>query len=381
MSAMTESRTVWEDNAERRAEEKRQHDCNRGFHACLDFPWWKRAYARAFLQSPEGRTVFYRSVRRAIRDASEQGGEIAVWSSHADEKLREACAKRNLPLARLEDGFLRSAGLGSEFCLPSSLAVDRTGIYYDPSAPSDLENILNALPARPDHGTLVRRAAALRELILSGGLTKYNTGSLRPPPDFPAGRRLVLVPGQVEDDASVRCGGFGLGNLELLRAARAARPDAFLIWKPHPDVERGRRRGALPEKVLRRYADCVLPDFPMGRLLPLVHEVHTLTSQTGFEALLRGLHVVTYGGPFYAGWGLTEDRQIFPRRRARLTLDELTAGALLLYPSYYDWREKRFCRAEDVCRLLLEEAAAGKNHSGRLARILPRFWRNERSAE
>ena len=64
--------------------------------------------------------------------------------------------------------------------------------------------------------------------------------------------------------------------------------------------------------------------------------------------------VFTYGGPFYAGWGLTQDRQAFPRRKAHLTLDELVAGALLLYPSYYDWQTGNFCRAEDVCCRLLQ---------------------------
>lgn len=86
------------------------------------------------------------------------------------------------------------------------------------------------------------------------------------------------MPGQVEDDASVRCGGFGMANLDLLRAVREARPDAFIVYKPHPDVESGNRRGAILETEARHYADVLLRDFPMGRLLSLVHEVHTLTS-------------------------------------------------------------------------------------------------------
>ena len=96
----------------------------------------------------------------------------------------------------------------------------------------------------------------------------------------------------------------------------------------------------------------------MDALLSVVDEVHTLTSLTGFEALLRGVKVCAYGGPFYAGWGLTEDcateRAFLARRTARLTLDELTAGVLLLYPSYYDWQTASFCTAEDVCHRLLQ---------------------------
>ena len=47
-----------------------------------------------------------------------------------------------MTLARMEDGFIRSVGLGSDFNWPYFLAVDRKGIYYDPSRPSELEDIL-----------------------------------------------------------------------------------------------------------------------------------------------------------------------------------------------------------------------------------------------
>lgn len=111
-------------------------------------------------------------------------------------------------------------------------------------------------------------------------------------------------------------------------------------------------------------ADEVVRNVRMDALLAVVDEVHTLTSLTGFEALLRGVKVCVYGGPFYAGWGLTEDyaveRSFLSRRTARLTLDELTAGVLLLYPSYYDWQTASFCTAEDVCHRLLQRSGQMK---------------------
>lgn len=355
------------------AEQRRQNERNRSFHACLGFRWWKRPYARAYLQSTGGDTKFYRSSRHAVREAQARGGEVVTWASRVRPRLQGLCQEKGVPLARMEDGFIRSVGLGSDFNWPYSLVLDRQGIYSDPSRPSELEDLLNALPDRPDHATLVSRAEALRALILEQGITKYNTGRGEPP-RLPKDRTIALVPGQVEDDASVRWGGFGLTTLDLLRAAREARPEAFLIFKPHPDVERGNRPGALPDATALQYADLVLRDFPMGRLLPLVHEVHTLTSQTGFEALLRGVRVCTYGGPFYAGWGLTEDRRVFPRRRARLHLDELVAGALLLYPTYYDWQTRQFCRAEDACCRLLQPGGQMRGRVwARLALIARRF--------
>ena len=337
------------------AEQRRQNERNRTFHACLGFRWWKKPYARAYLKSTGGETSFFRNSRRAIAQAKTKGGEVVVWSSAATDALQQQCDRESVTLARMEDGFIRSVGLGSDFNWPYSLVVDRKGIYYDPTRPSDLEDILNTISDHPDQEALIKRAASLRAVILEKGLTKYNTGlsdvSL---PYLPEDKTIVLVPGQVEDDASVRKGGFGMDNLSLLQKTREKRPDAFIIYKPHPDVERGNRKGRIAEEVTLRYADIIVRNYPMGQLLPKVHEVHTLTSQTGFEALLRGVKVCTYGGPFYAGWGLTEDTQTFPRRTARLTLDELVAGTLLLYPTYYDWQTANFCRAEDVCFRLLQ---------------------------
>lgn len=357
------------------AEQRRQNERNRRFHACVGF-WWRRPYAKAYLHSTGGETEFFRDGKQAALAAWARGGEIVAWSSNVDASLQKECDDTGVTLARMEDGFIRSVGLGSDFNWPYSLVVDRKGIYYDPSRPSELEDILNAMPEHPDRAALLQRAAALRALILDKGLTKYNTGFRAAlPPQFPKGKTVVLVPGQVEDDASVRCGGFGMCNPDVLRAAREARPDAFIIYKPHPDVESGNRQGAIPDAEVLRHADIILRDYPMGRLLPLIHEVHTLTSQTGFEALLRGVRVFTYGGPFYAGWGLTEDRQDFPRRKARLTLNELVAGALLLYPSYYDWQTGSFCRAEDVCRRLLQPDGQMRGVWARLATVARGFLR------
>ena len=188
---------------------------------------------------------------------------------------------------------------------------------------------------------LLDRAAALRRAVVARGVTKYNLGGELPAIAAPPGRRVVLVPGQVEDDASVRLGGGALRrNIDLLRAVRAAEPDAFLIYKPHPDIEAGFRTGRIAADELPGLADQVLERAPMAKLLDRVDAVHVLTSLTGFEALLRGLPVTCWGMPFYAGWGLTDDRGALPPgmlpRRRRATLDELVAAALILYPRCID---------------------------------------------
>ncbi|MEX0287384.1 MAG: capsular polysaccharide biosynthesis protein [Paracoccaceae bacterium] len=245
-----------------------------------------------------------------------------VWAGKATAEHGDA--------VRVEDGFLRSRGLGADLIPPLSLVTDDLGIYYDPSRPSRLEAwITQRAKLRPDQQ---QRAEALINAIVRLRLSKYNLA--QDAPDLPPGHK-VLVPGQVEDDASIRKGTSTVRtNLDLLRAARTARPNAILIYKPHPDVEAGLRPGAIDANGL---ADLVADRADPAGLLGQVQEVWTMTSALGFEALLRGVGVTTLGAPFYAGWGLTADLGDVPaRRQAQPTLAGLVHATLIDYPRYFD---------------------------------------------
>lgn len=230
-----------------------------------------------------------------------------------------------------EDGFLRSRGLGAQLVPPLSLINDPVGIYYNAAEPSRLEEIIQSHPQlRPGEQ---RRIEALVEAIIAGGVSKYTHGT--PPPTLPD-KPSVLVVGQVANDASLRLGALGeaRSNQALLDAARAARPNCHILYKPHPDVEAGLRPGALENTGT---ADEILKGVDPAALLPHVSEVWTLTSLLGFEALLRGVPVTVLGMPFYAGWGLTRDLgPPCPRRTARPTLEALAHAALIRYPRYHD---------------------------------------------
>jgi capsular polysaccharide export protein len=301
---------------------------------CIGVSRWKQRPVTAFLDGPDGEPRFATSVATAIEQAKTVGGRVVTWETRMPSGLTEACAEAGVPLERMEDGFLRSVGLGAAFRPGASAILDRRGIYYDPRRESDLEHILAATSFSPE---LIERAGALQQRIVALRLSKYNVGRAAALDDLPAGRRIVLVPGQVEDDASVMFGSPQVrGNLALLRAARRHNPDAFLVFKPHPDVEAGLRKGRIAEKDALALADRVVSDISIADLLDRVDQVETMTSLTGFEALLRGKTVAVHGRPFYAGWGLTLDRDPPERRTRRLTLDELVAGALILYPLYVD---------------------------------------------
>jgi len=72
--------------------------------------------------------------------------------------------------------------------------------------------------------------------------------------------------------------------------------------------------------------------------------------------------------PFYAGWGLTTDLgQIPVRRSRRLAIDELVAGALLLYPRYLDPVTRLPCPPEILVRRL--SSNGGREDEGLVVRL------------
>ncbi len=217
---------------------------------------------------------------------------------------------------------------------------------------------------------LIDRARRLRERIVQSGISKYSAGQ-RALARRAGDRTHILVPGQVEDDRAVIAGGLGLtSNLELLRRVRRDSPDAYILYKPHPDVEAGHRLGAIDDDRCLQAADEIVRDEPISALLDMVDDVHVNTSLAGFEALLRGKKVTTHGVPFYAGWGLTRDLGNVPfRRTATRSLDELVAAVLLLYPRYLDPQTGLPCGPEVLIRRLLEPSGRGDGFVVRLRRL------------
>lgn len=307
---------------------------NRPIAAAFGMAWWKQREIRRFLWVPGRRLPIARSAGQAIRIAARRGGAIAIWPSRA-AAIGTATGGNAAQLVRVEDGFVRSVGLGSNLVPPSSVVVDHRGIHFDPSAPSDLEHIL---ATERFTERLLARAAELQRTIIRAQISKYGALAQSPTPARQPGRRLVLVPAQVEDDMSVLAGGGGLtSNLAFLQRVRALEPDAEIWFRPHPDVDAGHRKGAVPDGEVLGFADRIVREPSMAALLDVVDAVHVITSLTGFEALMRGREVVCHGTPFYAGWGLTRDLGAVPERRGRqLLLDELVAGVLILYPRYLD---------------------------------------------
>ncbi len=305
------------------------------------FSPWKRRFLTSYF--PGASLVFapqYLDDRRFSRDwaplmASTPDPVLLAWSFKLPLAARQHARDNGLPVFHMEDGFLRSLVPSASKTRPVSLTLDAQRPYFDARGASDLEDILNTCDF--DQPLLARARAGI-DLLISSGLSKYNAE------DAPAGDdsqirtgRTILVIGQVEDDASIRFGHLGpVTNNDLVRLAAAENPDCRILYKPHPDVLRNLRRKRSDPQEVAHLCDLLTEPVPLSTVLRTVDHVYTITSLAGFEALLRGLPVTVIGLPFYAGWGLTDDRQPSARRQRSLTVEAVFAAAYLLYPRYFD---------------------------------------------
>lgn len=304
---------------------------------------WKRPILEAYFPNARFSYIpFHLSVKDfdatwAKRIEAAPNPTILTWGVNLPPEAAELARRAAIPVYYMEDGFLRSVNPHASRTAPFSLSIDSKAPYFDCHAASDLETLLQNYPFEHDPD-LKRRAAEGIAALLELRLSKYNAprrgaGATTSRKD---GQRRVLVLGQVEDDASIKRGCLkDITNNDLVRLAASENPDADLIYKPHPDVLNGVRRGLSNPAEVENICMIMREPLALPDALEGVDHVYTITSLGGFEALLRGIHVTVIGCPFYAGWGLTDDRQPNMRRRRSLTVEELFAGAYLLYPRYF----------------------------------------------
>ena len=333
---------------------------------CVAFGFtpWKQRNLRRFLG---GSQLRFRAPWRRIPQGVDA---VVIWGRRARPRLLEAAARRQLPVLPVADGCLRSVGLGADLVDPVSWVVDHQGVYYDATRPSDLET---RLATGQWTSVQCQRAAALRQRLVKEAITKYNlqAEAWRRPP---GNRRVVLVIGQVESDASIQYGAPGIrSNRALLAAVREAEPEAYLVYKPHPDVVAGLCRAGVGEDDAFELCDQVLPQGSIQQLFTQIDALHVLTSLAGFEALLRGVEVHCWGMPFYAGWGLTHDRECCSRRQRKLSLDELVHAALIDYPRYVSRDSGWFITPEQAIDDLVAWRAAPPQRRT-LVQALFRHW-------
>lgn len=314
----------------------------------LGFSKWKREFAKPFFKAKDNKIIFLNSLDELYKANLKLKDKIFVWGRKYD---KNSLAKDfNNEIFLVEDGFLRSVFLGSDLTRPFSLVVDGKGLYIDPNQESDLEYILQNYKFDEN---LKQRAKNLINTIIANKFSKYN-GLKHEDLKFNTNKKIILIPAQVEDDASMILGGAGFDTLKLLQVVRENNKNAFIVFKPHPDVLSGNRKGLKDKDIILKYCNEIIENVSIDSAINASDEVHTITSTSGFDALLRGKKVFTYGKPFYANWGLTNDMHNISRRTKKLSLEELVAGVLILYPRYIHPKTKNLCEVEVALDIMLK---------------------------
>lgn len=324
----------------------------------LNMMAWKHDFLRRYF--PERRFIFV-PIHIAPKELTSRyseylgcGKDAFVWSLNGPEKVLSALRESGTTTYIVEDGFLRSGRAFSSRTLPLSLCIDSETAHFDARLPSALEALLSSYDFSADHDLMARARAGIAT-ITSLGLTKYN-GAPRISGVALYGqknRKRVLVIGQVDGDASIRFGcSSGLTQTKMIKLAAEENPDAEIIFRPHPDVTNGVRPTNVKFSEISAICRVVTTPASIADALETIDRVYTLTSLAGFEALLRDIPVTVLGYPFYAGWGLTDDRASTNRRRRHLSVEELFAGSYLIYPIYFDPAAQQISSFEQVASLL-----------------------------
>lgn len=264
--------------------------------------------------------------------------------SHDSTKALLPHIRPSDPVAFFEMGFLASTTSWSEALASRDPKQACLGYVFDDRAQyymSDYETRLDERLNSDFELSPVERDRAERVMhrIVEAKISKYNSQPFYRPAVSPGYTRRVLVVDQNFSDASTFYGRVGEQDFQaMLQAAIAENPNAEILVKTHPDlnwVKGGTRRGYFDQMTSSGRVRIVRDSVNPFELFDLVDKVYVGTSGMGLEALLAGKQVICFGAPFYAGWGLTDDRTKVPHRRRRRDLAELFHTFYIWYTIYH----------------------------------------------
>lgn len=316
-------------------------DSSRKVAILFGFSKWKCRFICDYLKEYRVLHVLKKTPWPELRACLEtmENFEIFVWSyTERGTGLENYAREKGIDLIHVENGFLAFLDNGRDHPDPYSMFFDRKGLYFNSSEASQLEDILNQA-SFDCCSKLMRQAHCLLNLYKSMSLGRINTVSINSVASELGVKycKRVLVLGQRKDDILSAYGNAADWTPEkLLELAIAENPGALILFLPPRDSSEGNKKRLFPLESLRQYENVRILEqsLVLGELFAACDHVYTITSSDGFEALLHGLKVTVTGMPFYAGWGLTDDRQTNARRRRKLSIEEIFCGVFLLYQKY-----------------------------------------------
>lgn len=299
---------------------------------------WKRSTIESVLREEGICNFIYFNNRSSIaqlRNLVQNCEEaiLIIWGMSKCAAAEELASEGQIPCWRMEDGFIRSIGLGATHILPSSVIIDKTGgIYFDASKPSQLETTLNNQNLSDEEHNFAQQCI---DKVTSMGITKYNLHEASNLVSINSDQDNILVLGQCEDDVSILFGSPKIrSNTELIQLAITENPHSNIYFRPHPDVAAGLRKKYSDPSQFQDRITIIDGPFAMWENLTHFNRVYVMSSLGGFEAAIRGASVRVAGMPFYSGWGITDDYLTCERRTKKCTLTEIFYAAYIQAPTY-----------------------------------------------
>ncbi|MDX0007840.1 hypothetical protein GOB40_13970 [Sinorhizobium meliloti] len=277
-------------------------------------------------------------------------------------RLRGLAQDLGKPLAFIEDGFIRSLGIGLSREPGRSIVMDDLGFYYDASKPSRSETILNSDEV---FGWLkMRRARRAISIIVKNKVSKYNDAPDVLPASIagPKTNRRILIIDQRLGDASISGALAGQKDFAAMLKHAFDQEGADVIVKIHPDAMTPGKLSAVSSNLGPYVQDTRLKIIEEKvnpyTLLDAVDEVYTVSSGMGFEAVMAGKPVTCFGVPYYAGWGITKDMMPAPRRNKKRSVEEVFHVVWVMLSRYADPKTGRLCSVEHAAVSMAEERKA-----------------------
>ena len=300
-------------------------------------------------------TIFHKEVPFVIsEDFPKQTDLLIIYGlsfNFSTERLLMKAEIRGIPKVFAQSGFIFSVvtnntiGVDEKFTRGHSAIFDHKGLYINANGVSNMEAILNSDFQLTEEQRI--RALNVIDLLKEHKIFKYNH---QPEMDLNIGdpnRKKILVIDQTYGDQSIK---FGWADdktfSDMLEAAIKENPDADIIVKTHPEgnVTKGYLTSIKSKGNVYKIDYGVNP----ASLLEYVDKVYVCTSQMGFEALMYGKEVHTFGMSFYSGYGVTKDRLNCQRRTKRRSIEDIFYVAYILCTTYISYETNDICEIEQT---------------------------------
>jgi capsule polysaccharide export protein KpsC/LpsZ/FMN phosphatase YigB (HAD superfamily) len=256
--------------------------------------------------------------------------EIMIYNGRAHQYLLRFAKQHKIKISYLGLGFMQEL-MGYDINqAPFSFFLDTKNHPYDAASPSVLERVL----AQHDFNKNPRWlpfAKMMRYLLLQKIGVQSECESL----DFE--QEKIIVFGQHDFDLTLKFEAeHGLKTEVFIKNIISKHPEAKIYYLPALQELLTSQFSEKKDFLNQMDVDVLDPHQHWGVTLLQCCCAYTISSTMGLYALMAGIELNIMGQPFYAGWGMSVDHQHIARRQRQLTIDELLAGALIVYSRYHD---------------------------------------------